>query len=130
MNKVILCVAVIAAISFTSCKNHTKQENQVNQVSKGMATKEIYFGVRGNCGMCKNTIENAANNVDGVTSAIWDVDKKKINVSFDESKTSIESIHKAIAASGYDTQTVAGSEEAYKSLPECCKYDHNMVMNQ
>ena len=28
-------------------------------------------------------------------------------------------IHKAIAASGYDTEKVAGSEEAYKNLPGC-----------
>jgi mercuric ion binding protein len=38
-------------------------------------------------------------------------------------------IHTAIAASGYDTEKVAGSEAAYKDLPGCCKYDHEMVMN-
>jgi mercuric ion binding protein len=25
---------------------------------------------------------------------------------------------------------VAGSEEAYEGLPGCCKYDHEMMMNQ
>ena len=39
-------------------------------------------------------------------------------------------IHNAIAASGYDTEKVAGNEEAYDGLPGCCKYDHNMAMNQ
>jgi hypothetical protein len=39
-------------------------------------------------------------------------------------------IHKAIAASGYDTEKVMGDEDAYEGLPGCCKYDHDMMMNQ
>ena len=132
MNKVILSVAVIAALGLTSCKNETKkvEETTTTEVSKEMAMTDLSFGVRGNCGMCKSTIEKAANGVDGVASASWDVDKKKIDVSFDASKTDAMAIHNAIAASGYDTEKVAGSEEAYKDLPGCCKYDHEMMMNQ
>jgi copper chaperone CopZ len=132
MNKVILSVAVIAALGLTSCKNETRkvEETTTTEVSKEMVMTDLSFGVRGNCGMCKSTIEKAANGVDGVASANWDVDKKKIDVSFDASKTDAMAIHKAIAASGYDTEKVAGSEEAYKDLPGCCKYDHEMMMNQ
>ena len=129
--KVILSVAVIAALGLTNCKNDTKKEAETptTEMSKEMAMTELSFGVRGNCGMCKNTIEKAANAVEGVASANWDVDKKKIDVSFDDTKTDVMAIHNAIAASGYDTEKVAGSEQAYKSLPGCCKYDHDMVMN-
>ena len=132
MKKVILSVAVIVALGFTSCKNETKKETETTttEVSKDMAMTDLSFGVRGNCGMCKNTIEKAANGVEGVASANWDVDKKKIDVSFDDSKTDAMAIHNAIAVSGYDTEKVAGSEEAYKDLPGCCKYDHEMMMNQ
>ncbi|MDA7559147.1 cation transporter [Flavobacteriaceae bacterium] len=132
MKKVILSVAVIAALGLTSCKNETKKETETTttEVSKGMAMTDLSFGVRGNCGMCKNTIEKAANGLEGVVSANWDVDKKKIDISFDDAKTDEMAIHKAIAASGYDTEKVAGSEEAYKDLPGCCKYDHEMAMNQ
>ena len=132
MKKVILSAVIIAATVFVSCKNEGKKETNTNktEVSKEVATIEISFGVRGNCGMCKSTIEKAANNVDGVATAVWDVDKKKIAVSFDESKTNVMAIHKAIAASGYDTEKVAGSEDAYKNLPGCCQYDHEMKMNQ
>jgi len=132
MKKVILGVAVIAVLGFTSCKNETKKETETTttEVSKDMAMTDLSFGVRGNCGMCKSTIEKAANAVDGVASANWDVDKKKIDVSFDDSKTDAMAIHNAIAASGYDTEKVAGSEEAYKDLPGCCQYDHEMMMNQ
>ncbi|MCL6295079.1 heavy-metal-associated domain-containing protein [Jejuia spongiicola] len=132
MKKVILSVAVLAALGLTGCKNETKKEMEATttEMSKDMAMTDLSFGVRGNCGMCKNTIEKAANGVDGVASANWDVDKKKIDVSFDDTKTDAMAIHKAIAASGYDTEKVAGSEEAYKGLPGCCQYDHEMAMNQ
>ncbi|TYA53127.1 heavy-metal-associated domain-containing protein [Formosa maritima] len=130
--KVILSVAVIAALGLTSCKNETKKETEssTTEMSKEIAMTDLSFGVRGNCGMCKKTIEKAANGVEGVASANWDVDKKKIDISFDDTKTDAMAIHKAIAASGYDTEKVAGSEEAYKDLPGCCQYDHDMMMNQ
>jgi copper chaperone CopZ len=131
MKKVILSVAVIMAMGLTSCKNETKQEKEVTkEVSKEMAMSDITFGVRGNCGMCKSTIEKAVNKVEGVANATWDVDKKKIDVSFDDTKTDAMAIHNAIAASGYDTEKVVGDLEAYEGLPGCCKYDHEMAMNQ
>ncbi|WP_034043594.1 heavy-metal-associated domain-containing protein [Wocania ichthyoenteri] len=132
MKKVILSLAVVMAIGLTSCKDETKQETTETktEVSKDMAMADISFGVRGNCGMCKKTIEKAVNKVEGVANATWDVDKKKIDVSFDDAKTDEMAIHNAIAASGYDTEKVSGNEEAYSNLPGCCKYEHDMVMNQ
>ena len=132
MKKVILSLAVVMAIGLTSCKDETKQETTETktEVSKDMAMADISFGVRGNCGMCKKTIEKAVNKVEGVANATWDVDKKKIDVSFDDAKTDEMAIHNAIAASGYDTEKVSGNEEAYSNLPGCCKYEHDMVAHQ
>ena len=131
MKKVILSMAVIAALAFTSCKNEARKEIKTTSTEVSAATikTNLTFGVRGNCGMCKMTIEKAANSVEGVASAIWDVDQKKIDISFDDGKIDAVAIHEAIAASGYDTEQVAGNEEAYDGLPGCCKYDHAMVMN-
>jgi copper chaperone CopZ len=130
MKKVILSMAVLTALAFTSCKNEAKKETKIGtEVSAEIAITNLAFGVRGNCGMCKKTIEKAANDIEGVASAIWDVNEKKIAISFHESKTDANVIHTAIAASGYDTEKVAGSEAAYKGLPGCCKYDHEMAMN-
>ena len=131
MKKVILSMAVIVVLVFTSCKNEAKKETKTTttEVSAAVVKTNLTFGVRGNCGMCKKTIEKAANSVEGVASAIWDVDQKKIDISFDDGKIDAVAIHKAIAASGYDTEQVAGNEEAYDGLPGCCKYDHAMVMN-
>ena len=131
MKKVILSIAVIAALVFTSCKNEAKIEVKTTktEVTVTAIKTNLTFGVRGNCGMCKKTIEEAANSVEGVASAIWDVDQKKIDISFGDGKIDAVAIHIAIAASGYDTEQVAGNEEAYDGLPGCCKYDHSMVMN-
>lgn len=132
MNKLFLSVAFIAAISLTSCKDEAKPEAETAavEVSQDIAMTELTFGVRGNCGMCKKTIEKAVTAVEGVSKANWDIDKKKIDVSYDDTKTNADAIHNAIAASGYDTEKVAGDLEAYEKLHSCCKYDHDMEMNQ
>ncbi len=132
MNKVIISVAILTVLGFTSCKDKIggKAELTKIELSKNMEMTDLSFGVRGNCAMCKNTIEKATNEIDGVTSVNWDVDKKKIDVSFDGTKTNAMVIHNAIAASGYDTEKVVGSKDAYNELPSCCKYNHDMPMNQ
>ena len=128
----ILAMAFVTFLAL-SCKGEAKNNNDSALQSKEvkqLANVNISFGVRGNCGMCKKTIEKAVNAVDGVTKAVWDVDKKKIDVSFDDSKTDEMAIHHAIAASGYDTDKVSGDLNAYNNLPGCCQYDHEMTMNQ
>ena len=134
MKKVMLSVAIVAAIGLSGCKNAqkdtTSSTNKEVQNEKSIALNEVSFGLRGNCGMCKKTIEKAAKSVEGVTTANWDATKKKIDLSFDDSKTTETAVHTAIAASGYDTEKVLGSELAYENLPGCCKYDHAMEMNQ
>ncbi|MFY0603663.1 MAG: cation transporter [Flavobacteriaceae bacterium] len=132
MRKVILSLVVIAAVGFTSCKSDTKKDekkSEPTEVKKDVAYTDASFGVRGNCGMCKTTIEKAVNNLDGISKAEWDRLRKKIDVSFDASKTNLDAIHKAIANSGYDTDKLSGSEDAYNNLPGCCKYDHSMEMS-
>ena len=135
MRKVILGVAMLATIGLVSCKNDAKKETETKEVqTEQISTKEVamttaMFGVRGNCEMCKSTIEKAVTSVEGVASADWDKVRKQINVSFDDSKTNLDAIHNAIAASGYDTDKVASTEEAYNNLPGCCQYDHSMEMS-
>lgn len=130
MKKVILSIVVIATMSLTSCKNDSKpKEETTTAVTAEIVTTNISFGVRGNCGMCKTSIEDAVKEVKGISKATWNKDKKKIAISFDATKTNAVAIHKAIATTGYDTEKMAGNEEAYQNLPGCCKYDHDMKMN-
>ncbi|MGD9993644.1 MAG: heavy-metal-associated domain-containing protein [Salinivirgaceae bacterium] len=90
------------------------------------------FEVKGNCGMCENRIEKAAKSVDGVTTADWNKETKILELSFDESKTSVHKIQMAIARVGHDTPMHKASDEVYGNLPGCCKYertDSKMEMN-
>ncbi len=130
MKKVILSIAVVTALVFTGCKSEKKETTKVEKTETKVAVTTASFGVRGNCGMCKTTIEKAANSIDGVTEATWDRTKKKMDVSFDATKTDSKAVEAAIANSGYDTENVLGNLEAYDGLPGCCKYDHKMEMNQ
>ena len=80
------------------------------------------FKVYGNCGMCENRIEKAAKSVEGVSMADWDKSTEMMEVSFDEAKTSLDDIHKAIAKVGHDTKKYKAEDETYEGLPGCCKY--------
>ncbi|OFX88876.1 MAG: ATPase [Bacteroidetes bacterium GWF2_33_16] len=86
-------------------------------------TKTEKFEVKGSCGMCENRIEKAAKSVDGVTTADWNQETKMLEVSFDESKTTVHKVHMAIAKVGHDTPMHKAKDEVYNALPECCKYD-------
>ncbi|MFI2742963.1 cation transporter [Zhouia sp. PK063] len=135
MKKVILVMALAATVMVGCKTNEKKEEKTVTETSVSesageMAMVETTFGVRGNCEMCKKTIEKAALGVPGVSSADWNVDEKKIDVKFDEAQTNENAIKTAIAEAGYDTDGIASNENAYKDLPKCCQYDHDMEMNQ
>jgi periplasmic mercuric ion binding protein len=78
--------------------------------------------VWGNCSSCKKHIEKAALE-NGATSAQWNITTKMLMISYNPSKTSEESIQKAIAAAGYDTEKYKGDDKAYTALDECCQYD-------
>lgn len=81
------------------------------------------FKVKGNCETCEKRIEKAAISVKGVTKAEWDKQTKIAEITFDDSVTDIQKIQMAIARAGHDTPMHKASDEAYKKLPECCRYD-------
>ena len=87
---------------------------------------ETSFGVKGNCGMCKKTIETAALSLSGVTNADWDKQTKQIKLIYDPQIVDLMSIHQAIANSGYGTELVENNMDSYDNLPLCCKYDPKM----
>ena len=88
---------------------------------------ETSFGVKGNCGMCKKTIETAALSLSGVTNADWDKQTKQIKLIYDPQIVDLMSIHQAIANSGYGTELVENNMDSYDNLPLCCKYDPKML---
>lgn len=80
------------------------------------------FKVWGNCDMCKTRIEKAVK-ADGATSADWNKNTKILTVTFDPSKTSVDSFSKKLAVVGHDTEKYKADDKAYEALDSCCKYE-------
>lgn len=78
--------------------------------------------VWGNCGMCKDKIENAAKKA-GATFASWSEETHQLKVSYDAANTTSDKIQKAIAKVGYDTEKFTAKDKAYNKLHSCCKYE-------
>lgn len=83
------------------------------------------FLVNGKCEMCEKRIEMAALSVVGVSKADWNKETKEISVTLDDTKTTAQKVHDAIAAVGHDTNLVKAKDEVYKKLAACCKYDRS-----
>jgi len=77
--------------------------------------------ISGNCGMCKNAIEKAADKKK-ISKAIWDEETKIATITYDSKKTNLDAVLKDIALAGYDNQSFLAPDDAYIKLPECCKY--------
>ena len=128
MKKIIL-TTTLSILMLCSMSIQARQTSSV-QTSTVDSLVTLSFGVRGNCGMCKATIEKAALNVPGVNTAIWDADNKKVTVTYDSKKTNVDAIHKAIALSGYDTEKMKADNATYNKLPGCCQYDRKMPITK
>lgn len=89
---------------------------------KGTATVKIK--VAGNCGMCKERIEDAAYGK-GVRHAVWDKTAGEITVTYRADRTSREEIMRRIAGAGHEAGTVPADDSAYQKLPNCCAYKTN-----
>ncbi len=84
------------------------------------------YKVSGNCGMCKDRIEEAAKNVKGVTQANWSVSKKILTVMYFPDQTNGLAIQKAVANVGHDTEKYKADIAVYNKLPSCCRYEHEL----
>lgn len=80
------------------------------------------FKVWGNCDMCKARIEKAVKS-EGAASADWNTKTKILTVTFDPSKTSVDSFSKKLAAVGHDTEKYKADDKAYQALDACCQYE-------
>lgn len=125
---------LFSVLTVVSCMNDKQPEVKVIEVSATKTTEiiksDVTFGVRGNCGMCKSTIESATMSIEGVDTASWSTESKmiSINVSSEINDQLINDIHNAIAKSGYDTEISTAVDEDYDKLPMCCKYNREMVI--
>ena len=125
---------LFSVLTIVSCMNNKQPEVKVVEVSTTKTAEiiksDLTFGVRGNCGMCKSTIESATMSIEGVDTATWSTESKmlSIDVSTEINDQFINDIHNAIAKSGYDTELSTAIDEDYDKLPMCCKYNREMVI--
>ena len=125
---------LFSVLTVVSCMNNKQPEVKVIEVpatkTAEIIKSDLTFGVRGNCGMCKSTIESATMSIEGVDTASWSTESKmiSINVSTEINDQFINDIHNAIAKSGYDTELSTAVDEDYDKLPMCCKYNREMVI--
>lgn len=65
--------------------------------------EKIELKVKGmSCGHCKMAVEKALIAVEGVESASVDLEEGKAYIEYDPSKTSVESMKKAVVDAGYE----------------------------
>jgi mercuric ion binding protein len=112
-------IIVIVCCLALFCSSNTFAQKVNNDILK----------VWGNCGMCKKTIEKAAKSA-GAKTANWDAELQQLIVSYKSDKTSNFKIQQAVAESGYDTQNVTASDEAYNQLHGCCKYERKSIKKE
>lgn len=63
-----------------------------------------------------------ANGVIGVYSAVYDLEKNKLHIDYNKNRTSTETISKAVAAAGHDTNLHKADDAVYEVPPACCHY--------
>jgi periplasmic mercuric ion binding protein len=109
--KKLVIIIVMALVGFTT------QAQEKNKNAK------IVFEVNGNCGMCQKRIQKAALSVEGVKSAVWDIDSHQLSLIINEEKCTPLAVKKAVAKVGHDSDEVKATKEDYDRLHGCCMYE-------
>ncbi|MDO5523660.1 MAG: cation transporter [Bacteroidia bacterium] len=128
MKKYVLVTAMAVFVMFTACNTggsrNASDSSADAPATEMMAADEQHaeMNVGGSCEMCKDRIEKVAGEIEGVTLASYDLENEKLHFHFDGSKTKVETVSKALAAAGHDTDNDKAPDDVYNSLPGCCKY--------
>lgn len=80
------------------------------------------FKVSGNCGMCKERIENVVNQFKYVEECFWDAETEILTIYYNDESPDITTILKSVADAGHDNEKFKAEDAVYKKLHECCLY--------
>jgi len=105
---------IFIVLLFMSCSLAKAQEAKATVVT-------TTFTVNGNCGECKERIENAVD-IKGVKTSTWDSKTHVLSVTYKPDKVSIDQIKAAILKAGHDVNDQKATAEVYNKLPSCCKF--------
>lgn len=96
----------------------------INLISQTKSTETMTITVNGNCGECKERIENAAD-IKGVKVCTWEEKTHIATITYSPDKVTPDQIKQAIVKAGHDVDNLKASEAGYKKLPKCCQYRDN-----
>lgn len=105
------------------------------EVSAQSKNVKATLNVDGVCTSCKSRIERSALSVKGVKFALWNVETHHLSLVFNQKKTDLATIQRAIASSGHSNnlfgeKPIEALGDSYNLLPSCCKYkDPEVVKN-
>lgn len=105
-------ITILIAVLFTTVSCTAQIKNPKTETVK----------VWGNCGMCKETIEKAANKK-GTAKADWNDETQQATITYNTETTTLNEVLKRIALAGYDNAVYAAPDAAYNNLHGCCQYD-------
>ena len=100
---------IFSAGIFVSCS--TESEAKVTEIK--LPTMQ--------CMMCKENIETALKDVDGVKAVEVDSKKKLARVTFLPAKINLEQVEITITKAGYDANGRKADPKAYAKLGGCCQ---------
>ncbi|RTZ01681.1 cation transporter [Flavobacterium sp. RSP49] len=110
--KNIILILMVSFLGFAAQAQENKNKNA-----------KYVTEVNGNCEQCQKRIQKAAYSVNGVKSAVWDIQTHQLNVILNEEKTSLLEVKKEVAKVGHDTEGARALKEDYDSLHACCQYE-------
>ncbi|WP_430817561.1 heavy-metal-associated domain-containing protein [Carboxylicivirga sp. RSCT41] len=117
--------AKLVTVSYKKLKNTDKKMNEAIKelgFESEIIGHPLSFTVKGNCDMCKQRIEEALLNVEGVNMAVWNAESQNVKVLVSLSDTTIDKLQDSVAKAGHDTEGAKADDQIYASLPECCRY--------
>jgi mercuric ion binding protein len=117
--KNIIIAVVVTFVGFSAQAQDTSKSKLVKQNKNAKYVTEV----NGNCEQCQKRIQKAAYAVDGVKSAIWNIETHQLSLILNEEKCSVLDVKKAIAKVGHDTDAVKSTNEDYEKLHSCCLYE-------
>lgn len=119
----VLLIALVVVAPINSFATPSSIIEEAFQQSKTKTT----FVVLGNCGSCKQRIEQTAYHVEGVSNAKWSIKSKELSIEYNPSITTIDKVQKALADAGHDTPKYKAKDATYNNLPMCCQYKREEI---
>jgi copper chaperone CopZ len=114
-------MAILVVISFAVLGNSCSSAQ-----AGGSKTQAVDIQTSAVCGTCKQTLEKAMSQAEGVSSSRLDLGNKVLTVEFDPGKMNADALRKLVTETGYDADGQPAVQTAHDNLPACCQKDSGL----